>query len=363
MSTGQENNQQNMAAPAWVAPTVSTGGQGLSSLGHDWWQGKQNEKYNEWQKQHVQDQNLWNRKQWEDQNLWRHQFWNLQNEYNHPSAQMARFKEAGLNPHLIYGKGTAGNAVNPAGAQETKAAAKGNFRSMAEGIKGFQGTIDPFNQVSQLNLMDAQRSQAEQVAEYNRQAAREKEYDAKIKEHEARKRGVYIDANIDKTNSETDKNKSQKDLFDSQTELNQQLKEFREFSFPQQLDFIKKQNTNLDVQTDKLRSDINYANAGIKKLNQDVLESQSRISKMSQEEQLLYAQTVLAELEEYLQRTGLKTAPYYVRMLTEEKNISAVEGSILGVTPQWAKPAVTGTINTIKTIMKVWKGKVPIGFK
>jgi len=37
-------------------------------------------------------------------------FWNQQNEYNSPAAQMARFKAAGLNPHLIYGQGSAGNA-------------------------------------------------------------------------------------------------------------------------------------------------------------------------------------------------------------------------------------------------------------
>lgn len=36
--------------------------------------------------------------------------WNLQNEYNTPQAQMERFKQAGLNPHLIYGQGTPGNA-------------------------------------------------------------------------------------------------------------------------------------------------------------------------------------------------------------------------------------------------------------
>lgn len=30
--------------------------------------------------------------------------WNMQNQYNSPKAQMARFKEAGLSPHLIYGQ-------------------------------------------------------------------------------------------------------------------------------------------------------------------------------------------------------------------------------------------------------------------
>lgn len=33
--------------------------------------------------------------------------WNRENEYNSPTAQMARLKEAGLNPNLIYGNGQA----------------------------------------------------------------------------------------------------------------------------------------------------------------------------------------------------------------------------------------------------------------
>lgn len=38
--------------------------------------------------------------------------WNRQNEYNKPINQMARFKEAGLNPNLMYGQGTPGNATD-----------------------------------------------------------------------------------------------------------------------------------------------------------------------------------------------------------------------------------------------------------
>ena len=36
--------------------------------------------------------------------------WNMQNAYNSPAAQMQRFKQAGLNPNLIYGRGDSGNA-------------------------------------------------------------------------------------------------------------------------------------------------------------------------------------------------------------------------------------------------------------
>lgn len=38
------------------------------------------------------------------------EMWNRQNDYNSPAAQMERFKSAGLNPNLIYGQGSSGNA-------------------------------------------------------------------------------------------------------------------------------------------------------------------------------------------------------------------------------------------------------------
>lgn len=38
--------------------------------------------------------------------------WNKANAYNSPSAQMQRFKDAGLNPNLIYGQGNSGNSPN-----------------------------------------------------------------------------------------------------------------------------------------------------------------------------------------------------------------------------------------------------------
>lgn len=40
------------------------------------------------------------------------EMWNRQNEYNSPAAQMARLKEAGLNPNLVYGSGSAAGNVS-----------------------------------------------------------------------------------------------------------------------------------------------------------------------------------------------------------------------------------------------------------
>jgi len=55
--------------------------------------------------------NAYNRQQWEDQNV-----------YNSPTQQMERYKEAGLNPNLIYGTGTtsAGNTSLPSTSQTAK---------------------------------------------------------------------------------------------------------------------------------------------------------------------------------------------------------------------------------------------------
>lgn len=44
------------------------------------------------------------------QNQYNIDMWNMQNEYNSPTAQMARLKDAGLNPNLMYGMGNTGNA-------------------------------------------------------------------------------------------------------------------------------------------------------------------------------------------------------------------------------------------------------------
>lgn len=43
------------------------------------------------------------REMWEKQGAREMDYWRLQNEYNLPTAQMERFKDAGLNPNLIYG--------------------------------------------------------------------------------------------------------------------------------------------------------------------------------------------------------------------------------------------------------------------
>lgn len=57
-------------------------------------QQEENRKNREYNLMLARQQNAWNVEQWE-----------RENEYNDPSAQMERYKKAGLNPNLIYGNG------------------------------------------------------------------------------------------------------------------------------------------------------------------------------------------------------------------------------------------------------------------
>ncbi len=49
------------------------------------------------------------------------EMWDLQNQYNIPKAQMQRLKDAGINPHMAYAKGTPQNVsgAGPTYNQET----------------------------------------------------------------------------------------------------------------------------------------------------------------------------------------------------------------------------------------------------
>lgn len=50
-------------------------------------------------------QRKWSEKMYERQRQDSLMDWNMQNEYNSPQSQMARLRQAGLNPNLVYGNG------------------------------------------------------------------------------------------------------------------------------------------------------------------------------------------------------------------------------------------------------------------
>lgn len=85
--------------PAWIPAAIAA----AASVGSTLFRSRT-------QRRNVDKQNLARRELAEYAYSKDLEMWRRQNEYNLPSAQMQRFKEAGLNPHLIYGQGTPGNA-------------------------------------------------------------------------------------------------------------------------------------------------------------------------------------------------------------------------------------------------------------
>lgn len=53
-----------------------------------------------------------NNKAIDEQNAYNLRLWQMQNEYNTPANQVARLREAGLNPNLFYSQGNPGNATS-----------------------------------------------------------------------------------------------------------------------------------------------------------------------------------------------------------------------------------------------------------
>lgn len=86
-----------VATGALIAGGVALAGQGANMVA----QGKLNKKNRKWQ----EEQNTTKYERDIDQR-------DYQNWYNSPEQQMERFEAAGLNPHLIYGKGTAGQQTS-----------------------------------------------------------------------------------------------------------------------------------------------------------------------------------------------------------------------------------------------------------
>lgn len=90
--------------------------------------------------------------------------WNRENAYNSPAQQMQRLKEAGLNPHLVYGNGanvTAGS-INSSSAPVAEARAPVSNMDWAQASEGVSNTIQSYQNVQlQQQQLDNMKKQAE----------------------------------------------------------------------------------------------------------------------------------------------------------------------------------------------------------
>lgn len=98
------------------------------------------------------------------------EMWNMNNEYNKPSAQMSRYLEAGLNPNLIYGSGSAsaGNSTSSPAPQLPR------VEPLTDGSFLGSAAAHAVNTYNNQRVVNADVKQKESVAKYNEEAAQAK---------------------------------------------------------------------------------------------------------------------------------------------------------------------------------------------
>lgn len=108
------------------------------------------------------------------------EFWRLNNQYNHPSAQMARLRDAGLNPHLVYGSGadarSAGQPALPGQAQW-------------HGSPIPQDMLNPVRMMSEYQDIEVKQAQADNLREQNSNLIKEQA----LKDLELLQKGIDLD--------------------------------------------------------------------------------------------------------------------------------------------------------------------------
>lgn len=96
--------------------------------------------------------------------------WHQQNEYNTPSAQMERFRAAGLNPNLVYSQGNPGNVASSPTYPDVKQMAASVKPVVQDGL-GLSNAVNNILQVKALELENRRREQALELFPYQQQLA------------------------------------------------------------------------------------------------------------------------------------------------------------------------------------------------
>ena len=227
--------------------------------------------------------------------------WGKNNAYNTPQMQMERFKAAGLNPHLIYGQGSPGNAspTQYAGkAPEVQAEAPTTNLMKELGQATFntqQQYLANKNLEAQTEATNADKAlKIQNVAESASRQAKT-DYDLALAKNLEKTVIAKAQADLNYTNEAMEGVKASTNLTISQTELN-------------------------DLQKDKLKEETNM-------LIQSMNESAKRIQLME-----IQGQTSLADQE--LKKEELKIRKYEAT-LRDKYGIQTTDNMILRELKMW----------------------------
>lgn len=158
---------------------------------------KQNELY----QQYIRNQLRMQR----EQNQWNLQQWYRQNEYNDPAHMMSRFKNAGLNPNLVYGQLNGGQAGPLESAHADVSAPDSSMNAPIDfsGIGQAGMSINQMFQQKELHDEQIRRMQVETRGKEIDNAINEKELNRWDEKRQAEME--QLRSSINNMNSQTDK--------------------------------------------------------------------------------------------------------------------------------------------------------------
>lgn len=208
---------------------------------------------------------------------WQEDMWNKTNEYNSPVMQMQRFKEAGLNPHLIYGQGNSGNAA------------------MAS---------QPNQHRTDFNFGDA-------VSSYVAMRRQQTEIDNLEKARDV------MDADIVQKSADTANKMSQSAKTDQERQQSSDLFATVKAQADQNLRNTELTGSSIQAQTQKALQDANLSRAQQDAVMQSINESNHRIKNIIKDGNLKDAETEKYHLENDLRRKGINpNDPVWMRILS-----------------------------------------------
>lgn len=220
--------------------------------------------------------------------------WAMQNEYNSPTSQMARLKDAGLNPNLVYGTGVSGASGMASPVRSSQA---GSYHPDAPRFTALEGYLDA--QVRQAQIDNV------------KQATTASKQDVELKK--AQILATLSGAALTGT-------KQQREAF--QLALDQQL---RDVSVDAKIADLNKTLASTQFQIDEnerrqimLAPNLETAAARIAQMRAQTATTQAARTEILQRVENLKKSGALQDLELNLQKAGInKTDPWYARMLMQ----------------------------------------------
>lgn len=233
-----------MALPLALIPLAAAGIGAAAGAYSSWRNRRKQKEQNEADRQHELEV-------LEKQREWSLSDWDKQNAYNSPEEQMNRLRQAGLNPHLVYGKGADNTAAAINQTKSTPSSKPAPFMAPLN-TSGIQNAILQHAQIKQMS------AQTDNLYEQNQLLQKE----MLVKDMDIAGKGI----------------KNARDKFDY--ELANELRENTIEAANIDVE-MKKQNMYLALNEDERRSIQTSTN--VQKTMQDIVESKIRVLKIQAE--------------------------------------------------------------------------------